>query len=616
MLTFFTDPYEDELLYSAIARYHYYIGNIDFKDTIEELFNTRTVVASLTIPCNLNILVKKLGNTYTSDNLIINNTVFPFYSPFLLSYKKYELIDDIKNKNGIGVYNKIGICAGGICKKDGIYYCPICAKKDISNLGESYIHREHQLEGILVCPHDGAELKKYSKDKTISSRLEFIRFDEKLLDFTCTNNINESFHNNLFTLSKAAYYLLKTDFNNVNKESLIIKYKNILLQRGLATPNGSIKQDKLYEEFIDFYDKEFLSFMESDIDNTCEYNWLRTITRNCTRAIHPIRHLLFINFLTKDIEGFFSSFKDNFYPFGKGPWLCLNKASNHFNQPIVTDLKITPDYKTRVPVGTFTCSCGFIYSRKGPDKLESDKYKIGRIKQFGYQWENKLSQYLSSSYSTTKIADLMGCDKKTILKYKDSITSNSIKVPSEEKLNNSKLDLYKKCILNNKDNYTSRTELRKDFPKEYTYLYRHDKDWLFINLPKVTKIEIENKRVDWDLRDAELLYLLKENYNKLLNTEPPVRLSISYIQKTLKIKDYFIFNLDKLPKSKLYLNEICETVKEFQLRRCKKLIIDKLNNNEEIRLWEIQRLAGIRTETFNKIKDDLTDYIEIIQYKY
>lgn len=614
MLTFFPDPYEDELLYSAIARYHYYIGNIDFKDTIEELFDSRTIVASLTIQCNLNTLVKKLGDVYTADNLINNNSIFPFYIPFLLSSRKEELINDIKNKNGIGIYNKIGMCAGSVCKKYGIYYCPICAKKDIDTLGEAYIHREHQLEGVFICPHDGAELKKYSKDKILSSKVEFIRFDGKLLDFTCTNHINKSFYNNLYLLSKAAYYLLKNDFDKINKDSLTEKYKNILLKKDLATPNGSIKQSTLYKEFIDFYGKDFLKFIESDIDNTYEYNWLRVITRNCSRAVHPIRHLLFINFLTQDIEKFFSSFKEEFYPFGKGPWLCLNKASNHYKQYVVNDLNITPDYKTRIPVGTFTCSCGFIYSRKGPDKVESDKYKIGRIKQFGYQWEEKLYKCINSNYSTAKIASILGCDKKTVLKYSKLLTSNKSTSSTSKMVDNLNIDLYKKIILDNKDNYKSRTELRQNFPKEYIYLYRHDKDWLFANLPKVEeRVVIKNTRIDWSVKDIELLRLLEENYNYLINIEPPMRLSVSFIQKTLKINEYYIKNIDKLPKFKKYLNSIYETIEEFQIRRCKKLIDNKLNNEEPIQLWKIQRLAGIRTNTFNKIKNELINYIEINQ---
>ncbi|MBU3198169.1 hypothetical protein KPL48_02545 [Clostridium estertheticum] len=31
---------------------------------------------------------------------------------------------------------------------------------------------------------------------------------------------------------------------------------------------------------------------------------------------------------------------------------------------VVKNLKITDDYKTRLPVGTFSCGRGFVYSRK------------------------------------------------------------------------------------------------------------------------------------------------------------------------------------------------------------------------------------------------------------
>ena len=34
MIDFFTDPYKDELIYSAIARYHFYSGNKDFKCSV------------------------------------------------------------------------------------------------------------------------------------------------------------------------------------------------------------------------------------------------------------------------------------------------------------------------------------------------------------------------------------------------------------------------------------------------------------------------------------------------------------------------------------------------------------------------------------------------------
>lgn len=58
MIDFFTDPYKDELIYSAIARYHFYSGNADFKDTIEECFGKRSMASTFELGGRLDYLVK------------------------------------------------------------------------------------------------------------------------------------------------------------------------------------------------------------------------------------------------------------------------------------------------------------------------------------------------------------------------------------------------------------------------------------------------------------------------------------------------------------------------------------------------------------------------------
>lgn len=68
--------------------------------------------------------------------------------------------------------------------------------------------------------------------------------------------------------------------------------------------------------------------------------------------------------------------------------------------------------------------------------------------------------------------------------------------------------------------------------------------------------------------------------------------------------------MSKLPKTEEYLNDILESVEEFQLRRSKLIIDKKVENEEGLRLWEVQRLAGIRTEDFNRIKTNLEEYID------
>lgn len=461
-------------------------------------------------------------------------------------------------------------------------------------------------------------LKKYKRDKKRLSRLEFIRLENNLLDLK--DNFQELQHyEKMMKLAKGAYYLLNTELKGFDKAVILGMYRNLLYKKGLTTASKTVKQNDLYEEFINYYGKDFLETLESSIDNNDEYNWLRVITRNLKRVVHPLRHLLFISFLMEDISEFFQDKKSQYNPFGKEPWPCLNKVAEHYLKNVVKDLKITEDYKTRVPVATFSCACGFVYSRKRPDKSEDDRYKIGRIKIFGEVWEDKLKGYLEEDkYGLRELARLMYCDPKTIIKFDNLLGINyfhpatAINIRVEKEVKDSKLEIYKKEIIDTmKDNKeASRLEIRSLCSKEYAYIYRQDKTWLNENLPRIKKTVAHKKKVDWKERDNKLLSLVKLKYQEMMNEDTPVRITKSSIGKSSGILSTLEKNLDKLPKIEQYLQEITETVEEFQLRRCKKIIKEKIKENLEIRFWEIQRIAAIRSNQFDKIKEELKDYIE------
>ena len=621
MLTFFTDPYPDELLYSACARYHYYIGNIDYKDTLEELFGKRSIIPNFYMGCYLDYLSNQLGCKYSAEDLIWKHTIFPYYAPFLPANRKKELIDEMKYETGGALYTKLGMVAGSICEKDGIYYCYECAKKDRERYGETYIHREHQLQGILVCPHHRTYLQKYKIDQKDKSRLEFIRLDEKYLNKDNTTSFLRNINPILHKIAALAYKLLQSDTNAIDKNKVLKAYKNLLAKRGLTSTNGGVKQQDLYTEFIGFYHKEILVLLESIIDNDDEYNWLRVVTRDLKRTVHPVRHLLLMNFLVGDTEKFFGEIKEQYNPFGKGPWPCLNKVADHYRQEVILNIEITPDYKTRLPVGTFKCSCGFVYSRKGPDRTDENRYKIGRIKAFGYEWDGKLKENLkAATWSLRGIAKKMHCDPMTILKKdaelgiyafhpedKEIIQNKKCKNTEDDK----KLGNYKETIIETiKDNHLlTRTQIRTLVEKEYTYLYRKDKKWLLEQLPNKIRTTGTTESVDWKKRDAKIMSLVQEKHKELLSREKIVRITKSLVGKELGLSALLEKKYERLPCTMQYIEQISETIEEFQLRRCK-IIIDHLKQEKKpIKLWQVQRQAGIRTNALNNIKAELEKYI-------
>lgn len=506
MLDFFTDPYKDELIYSTIARYHFYSGNVDYKDTIEECFGKRTMIPTLEIGGNFEYLAKVLGKKYSSDDLINKHTIMPYYEPFIDEKLKQKTIDEIKNKGSYSIYTRLGIIAGAICKKDSIYYCPVCAKDDIQKHGEPYIHREHQLEGIILCPHHGVLLKRYLFRKVDVSRIEYIRLEEKHMDLGAEFIDIDDYDRHL-ELAKDSYYLLNQEFKGISKDKVSMKYRNLLYKKGLLKGSNTINQKELYEQFINYYGKTFLEQLDCQIDFENDYNWLKVISRKSKRSSHPLRHLLFINFLCEDIKYFF----DNIY------------------------------------------DC-----------------KVKKIK-------------------------------------------NADSIYSIEKAQLEKLNQYKDIILKMKEKNKGilRTELRKSCKKEYTYLYRYDKTWLLNNLPIKIKRKVDNRRIDWNARDKQYLKALKEKYKELINGDDVIRITKGSLSKPLGILSNVEKKLEYLPLTKEFFNEVCESIEEFQIRRAK-AIIDKqiVAEVENVKLWEIQRIAGIRSEYFKLIKVKLQKYLD------
>jgi hypothetical protein len=310
VLTFFTDPYPNELLYSAIARYHRYSGNTDMLDTLEELFGKRTVIPNLYLGGNINYLCNELKGLYNSNDLIDNHTIFRFYKSFLPSEIQIQLINEMKFGECVGIYNSIGFSPGGICRKGGIQYCPKCVEEDINIYGEPYIHREHQLEGILICPHHKTILSTFKENKKNNSRLHYICLDENKLDLKNDKNLiieDGIDFDVLVKLADMSYKLLQYDGDNIDRNDVLSIYKNLLYEKGFMTIGNKVHQNELYYEFTRFYGEKLLNLLECDIDFYDDYNWLRVITRKSTRTSHPLRHLLLINFLVGDIDMFFAN---------------------------------------------------------------------------------------------------------------------------------------------------------------------------------------------------------------------------------------------------------------------------------------------------------------------
>jgi hypothetical protein len=220
-------------------------------------------------------------------------------------------------------------------------------------------------------------------------------------------------------LSQDVALLLNRKFSAPSLAWFRRQYISLLIEQGLASATGRVKQRDLVSQFLYFYGREVLEALDSAVNPEGDHIWLTSIVRKHRKTFHPIRHLLIISFLGISIEGFFG--RDRSYqPFGPGLWLCLNAAAEHYLQPVVTTLDISLCCDTKKPVGTFSCTCGFSYCRTGPDANQEDAYRIGKIKAVGPVWEQTLTTLVETErLGLRATARQLKVDPRTVNRYVD-----------------------------------------------------------------------------------------------------------------------------------------------------------------------------------------------------
>jgi Tn7-like transposition protein D/TniQ len=525
----------------------------------------------------------------------------------------------MKGNHGGRIHTTVGISASNIKIKRYFMHCEECIKEDFKNYGETFWHRTHQLPGVYICHKHNTVLHQTEVFIKPSNQHEYVIATE---DTTKRKGIIQEFSEEakliLFKHAQLSHQLLQKEYSQVN-HLLYKKYKSMLMSLGLCSPKGYVNRKELYKVFQKYFSQEVLRILESPIDDL-QHNWFSMFFRKHRISFHPIRHLLVLMFFNEKLEDLFGN-KDEFKPFGKGPWRCLNPACESYKNKCITDLKITRGSKTKKPVGTFVCVCGFIYSRTGPDKGENDSFRIGRIKAFGNVWMDKLKELIQSGNTLRGIARELECDPQTIKKQAIllgipfSWTGESLE-EARKKINKIQNNVQYLPIITNKekewaqlqkDNSESAiTQLRSIRPDLYAFLYRNSSEFLIRNSLRQNKKVFINSRVNWIERDKQLLNSVQQLIKVWeVNSKKLTRITPTTIGKKLNKQTLLRNYKEKLPKTYEYIKKVEEDIETFQIRRLHWTKSQMENAGKEISAWKLKRKAGLGKNISNKVKREI-----------
>ena len=139
-----------------------------------------------------------------------------------------------------------------------------------------------------------------------------------------------------------------------------------------------------------------------------------------------------------------------------------------------------------------------------------------------------------------------------------------------------------------------------------------DKPWLTEPFIATSKEEIlESAQSKYIISSVnEILPQIKEIVDRMLNSDAkPERITISSIGSKLGIRGLLEKHLDKLPKTKAYLDSVKETNHDFRLRRIRWAVKKLKKEGEELQMWKIMRKAGIREEYQAKLMEVVTNLL-------
>ena len=601
MIPFFPDPYPDELLYSVCARYQDQVQYPTTWSVVKDLFGIKRTVAVVDLPSRLGNLVAALppGHCYTVERFINEHTLLPFYSPFCVPEQIKIVREDMQGTNGSKIHGRLGLLINH--RQEWLQFCPLCAASDEKQFGEHYWHRLHQVPGVIACPVHAIFLEKSKVNlRHQVRRYQFISA-KQAIQITSPRFLNFSApcHKGLLNIAHDVAWLLRQRNLVPGLNFLGERYRSLLTERGLATYSGRVRNmHQLTDAFKNFHTPDLLQWLQCELDEKIGENWLVRLLRVATKKTsqNPLYHLLLIHFLGYTAEEFFKQPTSAFNPFGEEPWPCLNPASNHFKQLVIKKYYLSHSYEDgrlrNQPLGVFCCSCGFAYSRIGPDLLPSDRFRISQVKSYGLTWETALRNLWSEpAISFKEISRRLGFSETAVMMQAVRLGLSFPRLgPNGRKTQLTKLlrsrnDKAQATELNKLESYRTallsamaenlgagRSLLRVKFKRIYSWLYTYDYEWLNALIPSRRSQKESNPqqppRVDWKKRDAQLADLARLTALRLKNTPGrPVQITKQAISRDIGQVTLISKNLDKLPLTAKALADVVETAEELAIRR-------------------------------------------------
>jgi hypothetical protein len=628
MIATFPDPYDGELFYSVLARFAERMNYPARHVALRELFGGGHGVPAVELPNKIDALVKQLppGNLYSSDAILQKHTLLPFYAPFL-PQRNFELI--VANMKGDGhrtTQLRAGIIAGRISPPEFFRSCPACDKENLARCGEAYWHRLHQIKGVEVCPVHSVFLENSNVRLAGSTQKDALFSAESAQRGMVARVLNSGKAEDRFLLrlAKSAAWLLDQTLCQPGLVEISHRHRNVLRNRDCLTPRGWLRLNRLREKLREWCTPELLKRFNCELTRGSDGGWLARLFRETDQATAPLRHLVVMAVLEVSAEEFFTPLLSKSARRPPVSYPCLNAKCSQFGALVIPnyELKRTNFGYARI----FQCPhCGHRASRS------ADGRSVIRVVSFGQVWLQQLkSLWADSSRSVDSISAELGADARSVTKHAARLgltfprqgptkcaklpNSRVVKRPPPALSVDRKREAWR-CLRETNPHATI-SELHEQAQALYTWLYRHDRQWLREHSPTRQPLVPQITTVDWKARDADLADRVISAATRLKsNPDRRRRVTSRSIALAMGLHPLLKRGKWKLPRTRLALESQIESTEQFALFRIRRALNFFVANRKRATHSDLLRATGITGSTVNQltsVRQALTDAKEAL----
>ncbi len=286
-------PYQNELIYSTVARARIRLALSSPKQLLDEIFQNRKVIATVDLPCHLNAIIKQFSaNQLNLEDIVYQHTIFPIYAPFVPENRRQQCLQWMAEVSQGSIHLALGINASRLKSIHKIRYCPACFKVQLELYSELYWLRLWQIQGAC-CPNHG-ELIDSTIELRSLHRHDFITPTYQ----TCPEKTqSKTTSNSLFITKKILELLSLPSSESPHYEQWTVFYHQLAQQNNCLRGQNHINHDKILDKIFARWSSKFLELYNLG-GLKSETSWLRSIFRKHRKSFSYLEHIVVIEALS------------------------------------------------------------------------------------------------------------------------------------------------------------------------------------------------------------------------------------------------------------------------------------------------------------------------------